>query len=58
MTEAEITEVFQFLQLETEEKRRSMRFDSLANQRSIPIQVITTDSTFPQVTCEESRERA
>jgi hypothetical protein len=45
MNQIHVENLFRVLQLETEEERAAMRFESLVPEGSSPIQVFTTDST-------------
>lgn len=58
MNEQEIAQVFRSLNLETDEDRRALHFDSVNFEESCPIQVITTDRTSYAVACEEGAEVA
>jgi hypothetical protein len=55
MNQAEIERFFRSLDLETEEKRASLRFQPLLTEERIQVQVITTDSTQQMIGPETSK---
>jgi hypothetical protein len=58
MSRPEIAQLFRALHLETEEQRAAMRFEPMLIEKSVPLQIITTNSTSCSAVASERREVA